>query len=426
LHLNEMRGVRAETELRVFSQSARNKRLRDDLRNLMSEVKKFESFSLLAQWRLRIAVAAGILCLQSSPLSAEATLQTCGPPNIYGAALISPENRLGEFLIELQTPDYSDRNSVREHLIFSRIWSRILRSNLRTKTRVACDAILDASFFPSLWAFLTVETPRDAVSDRAQCLNALQEGLTQPEQDASVIKKAADDEMTAIQRWSESRGNFIVEADNILKKSTPLIYNYGTVMEALASVGAKEFQEINVDNFEQWLRRQSALVKIFRVNFSSCAGDSESASNLKLGTEAGRFPSSSVTEPGVINVRVGDQEKGPLLYSAVIIGLKTPPSFLPGATTVVQADVLAGYCNHERAFFDDSVASNITVMVRCLRVVELTKPWVVLFCDPKNCSTKQLADTVAKAIARDPAILALVQANTENSQPIGPYLVNVE
>jgi hypothetical protein len=121
-----------------------------------------------------------------------------------------------------------------------------------------------------------------------------------------------------------------------------------------------------------------------------------------------------------------DQTSGPLLYSVVIIGLKTPPSVIPGAAAVVQGDLLATYCNRERTFHDDSLDEKITVMVRCLRVVELTKPWVVFFCDPKDCPTKQLSRAVARAIARDPDVIALLQANTDNLRPIGPYLINVE
>ena len=387
---------------------------------------KFKSHSLMAKGLVRMAIVAATVGLQCSSVSAEATLRTCGPPNIYGAALISPANRLGEFLVELQTPDYGDRNSVREHLIFSRVWSRILRSNLRTKTRDACDAILDASFFPSLWAFLTIEMPRDAVSDRAQCLNALQEVLTQPEQDASVIKKAADDEMSNIQRWSESRGNFIVEADNILKMSMRSIFHHGTTMEALASVGDADFKEVDAPGFKMWLRKQSASAKIVQIDFSNCTGDHSLAPDRTFDTAAGKFPNFGVREPGEITVKVGNQANGPLLYSAVIIGLKTPLSFIPGATAVVRGDLLATYCNHERTFWNISLDEKMTVTVRCLRVVELTKPWVVFFCDPKDCTTKQSSSAVATALARDRDIIDLVQTNTENSRPIGPYLINVE
>ena len=392
----------------------------------MSEVKKSEFQSLLAQWRLIVAVAAGILYLQSSPLSAEATLQTCGPPNIYGAALINPENRLGEFLIELQTPDYSDRNAVRQHLIYSRLWSRIVRSHLAAKTNKACSAVLDASFFPSLWAFLMISAPRDAALDRTRCVGALDEVLAQPEQDTGAIRKAANEEASEIERWSESKGNFIVEADNILKMSMQFIFNRGTTMEALASVGAAEFKEIEVAGFKQWLRKQSQSAKIVQIDFLTCVGDRGLPPNPTSDTAAGRFPNSGVREPGAISITAGDQVNGPLLHSVVIIGLKTRPSVIPGASAVVQGDLLATYCNHERTFRDVPLDEKITVMVRCLRVVELTKPWVVFFCDPKDCPTKKLSSAVAAAIARDPEVSALLQANTENSQPIGPYLINVE
>jgi hypothetical protein len=393
---------------------------------LVPEVAKLKSHSLLAKGLLGIAVVAGIASVRPSPVSAEATLQTCGPPNIYGAALINPENRLGEFLVELQAPDYSDRNSVREHLIFSRIWSRILRSNLRAKTRDGCDAILDPSFFPSLWAFLTIGTPRDAVLDRTRCVGTLQEVLAHPEQDAAGIRRAAADEASEIQRWSEAKGNFIVEADNILKMSMRLIFDYGTTMEALASVGAVEFKEIDTTGFNQWLRKQSAAAKIVQIDFSACTGDRSLALGRTLDTVAGRFPNSGLREPGAISVRAGDHANGPLIYSAVIVGLQTPSSVIPGAAAVVQGDLLGTYCNHERTFRDVSSYEKVTVTVRCLRVVELTKPWVVFFCDPKDCTTKQSSSAVAAALARDQDIIALVQANTENSRPTGPYLINVE
>jgi hypothetical protein len=371
-----------------------------------------------------LAIVAGFFCLLSPFASAEAIIRTCGLPNTYGTAIIPIKNQLGEFLIYLKPPEFRDRNSIREHLIFSRLWSRIIRSNLRAKTRDACDAILDASFFPGLSAYLMTETPHNVLSDRAACLGALQDAITQPELDALMIKKAATDEMSAAQRWSESRGNFIVEADNILKQAMRSIFDYGTTMEALASVGALEFLEIDNQGFEEWLQKQRASFKIARINFLKCNGNPEALPDQEQIADIYRFPTSSAIKPGAINIKAG-QQKDAMLHKLVVIGLKTP-SFLPGMTTVVQADVLTGYCNRERTFFDDSRSREITVTVRCLRVVELTRPWVVLFCDPKDCSTKETAENIATAIAEDPAILALVQANMENSQPIGPYLVNVE
>ena len=257
------------------------------------------------------------------------------------------------------------------------------------------------------------------------CLGALQDAISQPERDTSVIKKAASDEISLVQRWSESRGNFIVEADNILKQAMRSIFDYGTTMEALASVGALEFQEINDKIFEEWLRNQRVSFKIARIKFSKCNENSETLPDQEQIAEIYRFPNSSVIKPGVVNIRAATRDKDAMLHKLVVIGLKTP-SFLPGVTAAVHADVLTRYCNRERTFFDNSRNDEITVTVRCLRVVELTRPWVVLFCDPKDCSTKESAEIIASAIAEDPAILAWVQANTENSQPIGPYLVNVE
>ena len=372
---------------------------------------------------LHLVIAAGFLYLPSPFVSAEAIIHTCGLPNTYGTAIIPVKNQLGEFLIQLKPPEFRDRNSVREHLIFSRLWSRILRSNLRAKTGYACDAILDASFFPGLSAYLMTETPRNVLSDRAMCLGALQDAIAQPERDALIIKKAATDEMSAVQRWSESRGNFVVEADNILKRAMRSIFDYGTTMEALASVGALEFQEIDDQSFEKWLQKQRASFKIARINFLKCNENSEALPDQEQIADIYRFPTSSAIKPGVINIKAA-QENGAMLHKLVVIGLKAD-SFLPGVTTIVQADVLTGYCNRERTF-NSSRSGEITVTVRCLRVVELVRPWVVLFCDPKDCSTKETAESVATAIAEDPAILALVQANTEDSQPIGPYLVNVE
>jgi hypothetical protein len=395
-----------------------------NLRNM--NVKGGSPFRMQVQRFFHFVIAVGFFYLPSSFVSAEAVIHTCGLPNTYGAAIIPVKNQLGEFLIELKPPEYSDRNSVREHLVFSRLWSRILSLNLQARTHNACDAILDASFFPSLWAYLMVGTPRGVVSDQAKCLDALQSAIAQSEQDTSILKKAASDEASTIQSWSESPGNFIVEADNILKQSMRLIFDHGTVMEALASVGAAEFKEIDNDAFENWLRKQRADSKIFRIDFSKCTPTSEVLSNQKQNTDVSQLPSSTFKEPGVINVRAGSQGRRSLLYDVVVIGLKTPSYSLPGATAVVQADVLTRYCNHERSFSDDSVGLKTAVTVRCLRVVELMRPWVVLFCDPKDCSTKESAEMVANAIAKDPDILALVRASAENSQPIGPYLVNVE
>jgi hypothetical protein len=415
LHHNKHDFIFIETEIKhIAGGNQRN-----------TNVKSRCSFRIRARRFLHLVIAVGFY-LPSPFVSAEAIIHTCGLPNTYGAALIPAANQLGEFLIELKPPEYRDRNSVREHFVFSRLWSRILSSNLQARTHNACDAILDASFFPSLWAYLMVGTPRGVVSDRAKCLDALQSAIAQSEQDTSVIRKAASDEASAIQSWSDSPGNFIVEADNILKQSMQLIFDPGTVMEALASVGAAEFKEIDNNAFENWRRKQRADLKIFRIDFSKCTPASEVLSNQKQNTDISQLPISTFKEPGVISVRAVSQEKRSLLYDVVVVGLKTPSYSLPGTTVVVEAEVLTRYCNHERSFSGDSARLKTAVTVRCLRVVELMRPWVVLFCDPKDCSTKESAEMVANAIAKDPDILALVRASAENSQPIGPYLVNIE
>jgi hypothetical protein len=372
------------------------------------------------------ALVGASLAVQSSELLAEDIIRTCALPNNFGAALIPPENRLGEYFVELKPPQYGNRDAVRDHFRFSRLWSRILRSSIKAKTHDSCDAVVDASFFPNLSAYLINNWPRDPISDKTRCVDALQAGLQESEQDPAAIRAAASDEASALQRWSNSQGSFIVEADNILKRSMQLIYRYGTIMESLASVEIADFQEIEPAAFRRWLQEQHSYLRVARIEFSDCAGGS---GMLALGADRAivdRLPESTALDPGSISLKMSDQNGNSPLHSAVIIGLRTPPFHLPGATAAVQADVLTGYCNRERTFSEEVDRREVTVTVRCLRVVELTRPWVVLFCDPKDCTTKHSAQAVAGAIVGDPEIVALARANAEHMRPVGPYLINLQ
>jgi hypothetical protein len=86
------------------------------------------------------------------------------------------------------------------------------------------------------------------------------------------------------------------------------------------------------------------------------------------------------------------------------------------------------YCERQHPF-DNSVTPSRTKMVRiyCVRkTVNDLDTWIGLFCDPKDCTSKQEEETVATSIASDADVLTHAQGFKPNTHPRGPYLVEID
>lgn len=348
----------------------------------------------------------------------------CAYPEVY-AGFVRPENRLGEFRIKLDPPDYKNDISAQQHLVFSRIWGKVLADELRVATRGSCEAMTSAAIFPDLLAFIIINVPLGREADRIKCTGAMQNVLSQSQPTLEIIKQMAIEEALAERLWSEDPGHFTSEAGDILKRSLQSIYVAKTVMQRLASVGASDFESVDIASFQGWLQRQQATATIEEHGIPRCTIGDLSEPLSKPEPESPL--DSSVVPPQSMNLRISVGKENPprLLRHVVILGLNNPDWMLAGMTAQIPGPVIEGYCNRQRTLATDNGRS-VTATVRCLHVVQLVKPWVVLFCDPTECSSDADARDVAIAIANDPGILALARENKENGQPKGPYLVNVE
>jgi hypothetical protein len=87
------------------------------------------------------ALCRGFLGLVMMPVHSIAE-EPCQYPSTFGAMVVAPQNRLGEFSIPLQNPDYREPRSVQQHLVFATVWARFLRSELRRQTENRCSAVI--------------------------------------------------------------------------------------------------------------------------------------------------------------------------------------------------------------------------------------------------------------------------------------------
>jgi hypothetical protein len=349
----------------------------------------------------------------------------CVNAEVYNVGFVRPENRLGAFRIKLDPPDYKNDISAQQHLVFSRIWGRMLADELRVATRGSCEAFINAALFPDLLAFMIINEPLGREADRIKCTGAMQNVLSKSQPTLEIIKQTTLEEAWAERSWSEDPGHFTIEASDILKRSLQSIYAAKTIMQRLASVGAFDFESVDIASFQSWLQRQRAMATIEEHGIPRCSIGDLSEPLSKPEPESPL--DSSVVPPQSMNLKisVGKEKRPRLLRHVVILGLNAPRSTVAGMTAQIPAPVIEEYCNRQRTLTDENGRS-VTATVRCLRVVQLLKPWVVLFCDPTECSNDADARGVAIAIANDPDILALASENKENGQPKGPYLVNVE
>jgi len=111
---------------------------------------------------IAISLASLILFASSYSLADE----KCGYPDVYGAAAVMTKNRLGEFRVGLEPPDYNDVELTQRHFIASRLWGILADHELVTATRGVCRAIMNPSLFPDMWAYLIIGTPEEIEGGR--------------------------------------------------------------------------------------------------------------------------------------------------------------------------------------------------------------------------------------------------------------------
>lgn len=350
-----------------------------------------------------------------STLSQAAPVQ-CQYPNIFAP----PENRVGEFEVPLVTPDYSDANSVQRQLAYSLIWSRLLIQAIGTRSNGRCSAIVSASLFPNLRVLLIdnvrIEGQQEAAPN--SCLRSLENILIGWQPSKADIAEVSLSEAHALSERMSRPLTAATEASNILRSALEHIYVQGSVMQALVSVEPKLFRSLDSSEFLNWLatQRSSSQIKLKPLVYCPVAEDS----HLSIDEPEPRLPHSGTIPRSVIHIELGpaaDNAQRNVRY-VVIVGEGTARGFSKS-----NPPAIAKYCNREHEFSDNSGSHRVTI--RCLRTVQYDDGWTVFFCDPANCKSSHLAQSVMTAIASDPVVIELSKRGSPNGEGQGPYAVEV-
>src|SRR5262249_32963286 len=154
--------------------------------------------------------------------------------------------RIGEFVITLNGPNYSDAADVQRHLVYSTILSSVLSSDLKDKTGDHCGAVVTPSRFPDLRVFLFVNQSLGATDeDRSFCRRYLQDAILDSHPSKDLIDKIAAS-TTELKVLKTSNPHDVVNyALGVLDNALRRIYDIDTVMYALISIEPETFRSLD-------------------------------------------------------------------------------------------------------------------------------------------------------------------------------------
>jgi hypothetical protein len=345
--------------------------------------------------------------------------ERCKAPDPMGAALVGPEQRLGEFRVELQSPDYDNTGSVEEHLVFSRVLGLLVSSTLWTRTHGLCRGVITPALFPDLWAYLYLDRPsRNTEADRAACVDALADSLLTDQPTTAAIRRITTEEANIMLKESSDPDGLYTTATNILTKALQRIYETGTIMHTLALVGEERFRTFDENAFFGWLHGQRSANQFTLTRIPICGSNDERQLTDET-RKAAESPQSATIPAQEIQVSVHAHGAAapPALENVVIIGSRTAD----------MNPIREKYCNNRRAPLSGSGADRgLGIGIRCSAENRYGDYWLVLFCDPDDCVSEEASATVARTIASDPELSTFVRRGSGNGEARGPYLVKVE
>lgn len=371
--------------------------------------------------RRKAAAPSSALC---SIFSAACVLTIFGFPLASGCELPGPivsstfdaNKKMDEFRVILQSPDPTNIAAVKKHLTSATILTRILIAEVASRSRGRCNIIASTSLFPDL----RVGVPYDSLTENSdRCSGLVTDilaGFT-PSQE-SVEKIALS--IAGAKRFSASHpAGYMTEANNALNAALKYIYEKDSVMHALVSVDSSEFESTSSASFITWLETQRSSDRMLLAPLVMCKSDEE-ISNADRSNAY--LPYSNIVVPQAISLALPtSKSSSPRLHYLVIVGGDFRPE-----NAVFRSAGTEKYCRHENTYSLGPTGSSLVAQTRCLtEIFHNTDTWVALFCDPKDCSSAELAEKVATAIASDPEVVGLGTTTAKHAQPRGPYLVKL-
>jgi hypothetical protein len=355
--------------------------------------------------------AACILTIFGFPLASG-----CELPGRIVSSTLDANRKINEFRVVLQSPDLTNIAAVKQHLTSATILTRILIAEVASRSRGQCNIIASTSLFPDLRVGVQYNSSTEN-SDR--CLGLVTDVLAGFTPSQESVEKIASS-IAGAQRFSANHpGGYMTEANNALSAALKYIYEKDSVMHALVSVDSSEFESTSSSSFITWLRTQRSSDGIGLTPLVMCKSDEEISNADRVN---GNMPYSDIIAPQAISLPFREDEASPSrLHYVVLVGGDFQPE-----NAVLRSAATKKYCRQKNTYSSGPVDSSFVAQTRCLNeIIHNADTWVALFCDPKDCSSAELAKSVATTIANDPDVVALGRAFAKHAQPRGPYLVKL-
>jgi hypothetical protein len=267
------------------------------------------------------------------------------PPTIFSSIMSSYEALL-------VPPDYKSLPALQQHAAFTEVFREM--SNLRGfRARGRC-SIVASVLFPNMRIFM-----RSDGASEPQCADIARDflsGFTPSVEEVSRFASfIAEDKRRAVARPASD----MIETETIQNESLEHIYAETSVMHALVSVGAKDFETISAAEFLEWLQNQRSAGAMRLTPLVMCKSDDVVS---KARPSNGEMPYSNIIPPQVISLAIPKPQSAPRkLFHAVMIGVAYRPRFAPQESAVERK-----YCGRENTFSSEAAVNSFTAWTRCL------------------------------------------------------------
>jgi hypothetical protein len=372
-----------------------------------------------------IIVALGLMGLVAATSPALSQMN-CNPRAGYPPGLNRNKHFAGLFRIPFHPPDLQDPAAVKRHAVLANVWGRILWDEMRARTRGLCMAWFEVQGFPDSRVSLIVNGTANRIDgEKSFCRGVLQDILGSYQPSDERIKNAVEWLEDATQPphllAGEVQETLAMDALNVSLAILPLIYERNSLLHALVSVGTIDYSAVSAMELRAWIQSQRSPEPPLLEEMPHCLqqhGDLASSDDVPDARSK-----SGILPPGEIHLSRNSDwllPPGPLRYAVVVGNPVEPPAGL------LPLDLTEKYCSQDHTFTvkDDAPPFPPTVRLRCdpIFVFDLDA-WIMIRCDPNDCTSERVDRAVARAIAADPKIQDLARRSSNTGLPRGPYLI---
>jgi hypothetical protein len=376
--------------------------------------------ALIYMWATGAPSAKAQIGFANAPMSLPDVPRRLTTNNTLGELVVPADLRLGTFAVDLGLSLDSPIGSIQKDYMMTSIFASIAGKMTLTRSNQTCDAVFSEGYYPFIRAFMykakSIDPSKNA---RAACVEVIKSVLNDVEVRSQLMRGAVRD----IRQLRSSRAAradvalsfpLLVATDSI-HEAIRRIYDDRSVIHALLSINADQYESIEPDDFRTWMQinRNRGLIRLL-------SEDPQMWPFLGT-TEAEQMPflppMSTRKKPGAL-VEIKDLDAG-AIRAAVLVAVDS----VPGAK--IRNAAVKKYCREKWNEDAKDIASDLTQSVRthCLFEDEFGREaWAALYFNADDGPDETLRNR-AKEIAADPIVVNLAARESADGEVGHPYVV---